>query len=200
MKKYFLLIVLAAFSTQAAYSKPFKKLVCKRLLSDKLEVTTKNNRLNFLWKNSGTHSIFPLLRAFTPAAISDGLLKKYRYVDVELEFDLNDCSFNEDQLADFKCNEKKEMQIAIKAKTGGAYREDSDATVDVYKGKISATEVKARFAKKNKSSYLVYDVQTTVDKKTHAMKTSAFETQYSRTDGFRQDPDCTVDNAFVIAK
>ncbi len=183
---------MSALSAPGSAATPFNVLKCNSVIGD--SVTSKNDgkTVNLSWTVKGSNDVFPLLRSFAAADISDNLLKTYSSVKVDVALPVSGCVFDKTQLGKFQCSAPQELVVTLKASTGST-------AADTYKGKISSSKLSTQFFKKFSNDFLKFNLQGTVGQKKFSVDSDAFFATYHSADGSSHAPDCTADFEPVVA-
>ncbi len=177
-------------------SEPFHKLKCKSILRDNVIVSNDLEKLTSQWKIRGSARFLPLLRQFAPKETPDSLLKAYDFLNVTVEYPIDQCAFDSDQSAKFQCSSKENIKVKLEAKMG-AWEGHPEETVDYYGGLIRDGKLASQFSKKHESRVVAFVLSGREEKNKFSVETTNFFAQYTSSEGPR-DPECLVDSEFVI--
>lgn len=199
MKKILIATLALLVGQVASAAAPFGTLVCKRVIGDTFTLQTKTDRISVKWVNRGGEDVVQLLRAVTDKAIPTSLLKAYGDVQVEFSMPLTACKFTgPGKLAcDYKKADKT-IALKISAKVSPY---DFDVAPDVYEGKMSSVSLKSVFSGKKDARELKFPMEFAVESPSVELVKAESDFFYAHawsSEGFRQNPSCQVDGAFIV--
>ncbi len=189
-------------SSASASAEEFNELSCSKVISDTIKVSVKEEKLFVQWTTRGGEGQMKLLRAAADPRIPSSLLRAYGDLQISFSLPADGCEFSEAHAGKFHCRfeqdgSQKPIRLTVLARVSPYGREKPD----LYQVELSAADISTKFSGESGKRYLTFPFRFSVASPAATKigaESSFFFAHYWQSEGFRQEPSCTIDGRFLV--